>query len=227
MKDKPSQFSRSLSHRLDFRRHGVRRCARMAGADGGAVSQSLQHRHNLDSDRGRADRDDVSALHQGALRRAARGLSQQESAWAVAGAELGGRSHPYVRAGRGVPARLSGVHGRADHDWAGALHRHGHRVERAGEGRHRIRGRTGGLQFALSGLLLLALRLDLHHRSSRASRAEGLGGQRLHRRDCQERLHLSRHPFPRGLPDAHRCWSGRRDGSGTTTTSCPASARSR
>ena len=39
----------------------------------------------------------------------------------------------------------------------GALHRHGHRVERAGKGRHAIRSGAGGIQLAVSGLLLLRL----------------------------------------------------------------------
>ena len=178
-------------------------------------------------DRGRADRDDVSALHQSAIRGTARGLSQQEGARSLAGAELGRRADPDVRAGDRVSARLSGVHGRADHDWPGALHRHGDRVERTGQGRHRICGRTGGVQFAVPGVLLFALRLDLHHRAAGAPRAEGRGGPCLHRGDREERLHLSRHSVSGRLPDAHAAGSGARDASGTTTTSCPASARSR
>ena len=60
---------------------------------------------------------------------------------------------------RGYP----GIHGRADHDRPGALHRHGDRVERTGQGRHRIRRRAGGLQLGLPGALLLGLRLGVHH----------------------------------------------------------------
>ena len=98
-----------------------------------------------------------------------------------------------VRAGHRVSARLSRVHGRTDHDRAGALHRDGHRVERTGQRRHRVRRRAGRLQFALPGLLLLAVRVGLHHRPAGEVRAERRGRSRLHRRDCQERLHLSGH----------------------------------
>ena len=56
---------------LDLRRHGCRSHAGMARSRDRAVPQPLQRRHDFDSDRGRLDRDDVSAVHQGALRRTA------------------------------------------------------------------------------------------------------------------------------------------------------------
>ena len=51
-------------------------CSRLAGARRGAISQSLQHRHHLNPHRHRLDRNDVPALHQGALRGIARSVSQ-------------------------------------------------------------------------------------------------------------------------------------------------------
>ena len=41
-----------------------------------AVSQSLQHGHDIDSNCSRTDCHDVSAVYQGAVRRTARGLPQ-------------------------------------------------------------------------------------------------------------------------------------------------------
>ena len=52
--------------------------------------------------------------------------------------------------------RQARVHGRPDHDRPGALHRHGHRLERPGRRRPRVRRRPGGLQQHLPGALLLA-----------------------------------------------------------------------
>ena len=60
------------------------------------------------------------------------------------------------------------LHAGPDHDRPGPLHRHGHRLERTGQGRHRVRRRAGGLQLGLPGALLLGLRLRLHHRAARA-----------------------------------------------------------
>ena len=93
----------------------------------------------------------------------------------------------------GYPA----VHGRPHHDRPGALHRHGHRLERAGQGRHRVRRRPGGLQQRLPGALLQRLRLGLRHRAAAALRPARRRGRRHHRADRQERLHLPRHPVPR------------------------------
>jgi ACR3 family arsenite transporter len=56
----------------------------------------------------------------------------------LAFAELGDWPAPHVCAGYYFPARISRIRGRPHHDWPGALHRHGHRVERTREGRHRI-----------------------------------------------------------------------------------------
>ena len=50
---------------------------------------------------------------------------------AVAAAELGDRPGADVRPGDHLPARLSGVYGRPDHDRARPLHRDGDRLERA------------------------------------------------------------------------------------------------
>ena len=97
-----------------------------------------------------------------------------------------------------VPARLAGVHGRPDPDRPGPLHRHGDRVERTGQGRHRVRGRAGGVQLALPGPLLPRLRLGLHHCAAAGwFGLDGRGREHHHRRDRRERLHLPRHPVPR------------------------------
>ena len=85
-----SPFSGSLSDGMDFRRHGC--SASLLGwlaSRSRAVPESLQRRHNLDSHRGRPDPHDVSAIHEGPLRRTPRSLPQQARAGAFAGAELG------------------------------------------------------------------------------------------------------------------------------------------
>ena len=97
------------------------------------------------------------------------------------------RPDPDVRAGDHLPARLPGVHGRPDHDRPGALHRHGDRVERAGQGRHRICRRAGGLQQHLPGAVLQRLCLRLYHRAAHLVWAAGRGGSDHHRRDRQNR----------------------------------------
>ena len=84
----------------------------------------------------------------------------------VACAELGHRPDSDVRAGHRVPARLSGVHGWTHHDRPRSLHRHGDCLERTGEGRHGICCGPGGFQFAVPGVLLLGVRLGVHHRST-------------------------------------------------------------
>ncbi len=107
-----------------------------------------------------------------------------------------------VRAGGDLPARQARVHGRADPDRPGPLHRHGHRLERPGRGRHRVLRRPGGLQLDLPGALLLGLRLGLHHRAAGLARSAGRRGPHHHRPDRPERLHLPGHPVPgrRGQP---------------------------
>ena len=105
----------------------------------------------------------------------ARGLSQQEGArlslvhnWVV------GPILMFVLAC--LPARLSGVHGRPDHDRPRTLHRDGHRVERPGEGRYEYAAGLVAFNSAFSGVVLLALRVDLHHGASCPPRPDGRGG---------------------------------------------------
>ena len=62
------------------------------------------------------------------------------------------------------PAR---VHDRPHHDRPGPLHRDGDRLERPGQGRHRVRRRAGRVQLRLPGALLLA---STRGSSSRCSR---------------------------------------------------------
>ncbi len=128
------------------------------------------------------------------VRRATRGVPQQARAWAVAGAELDSRAGAHVCAGHRIPARLSRIHGRTDHDRTGALHRHGDRLERVGERRHRICRWPGGVQFPVSGVLLFAVRVGVHHRPAGEVRAQRSGGACLDRRDREERVHLSGNP---------------------------------
>ncbi len=196
-------FSGSLSDGMDLRRHGVRRGSGLACSRSRAVPEPLQRRHDFNPNRSGTDPDDVPAVHAGPLRRTPRGVPQQARAGPVAGAELAHRAGPDVRAGSGVPARLPGIYGRAHHDRTRTVHRHGHRVERTGEGRHTIRSWAGGVQLSVPGLLLLGLLLGVHHGSAGLVRSARSRGQHLHRRDRKKRLHLSGYPFYRRVPDAH------------------------
>ena len=69
-------------------------------------SQPLPGRHDQHPHRHRPDPDDVSAAGQGEVRGTGRRVPQLEGAGPVAGAELGDRPDPDVRAGDPVPARL-------------------------------------------------------------------------------------------------------------------------
>src|ERR1035441_4873758 len=69
---------------------------------------------------------------QGEIRGTTTGLPTPPHPGAFAGAELGGRTHPDVRAGGVAAPRQAGVHDGPDSDRPGALHCHGDRVERPG-----------------------------------------------------------------------------------------------
>ena len=84
--------------------------------------------------------------------------------------ELGHRPGAHVRACRRLPARIPGVPHRPHPHRPGPLHRHGHRVERAGARRHRLCRRPGRLQQRLPGALLQRLCLVLSCRSAAAGR---------------------------------------------------------
>ena len=88
-----------------------------------------------------------------------------------------------------------------DHDRPGALHRHGHRVERPGQGRHRVCCRPGGLQQHLPGALLQRLCLFLHHRAAVVAWLADGAGAGQHVGDCPKRVYLPGHPVHRRLPD--------------------------
>src|SRR5664280_2212932 len=158
----------------------------------------------------RPDPDDVPAARQGAVRGTWRRVPQLESARSVAAAELGDRADPDVLPRHHLPAGLPGVHGRAHHDRPCPLHRHGHRVERAGEGRQRVRRGPGGSQQRVPGSVLLGLRLGVHHRAAAAVRPFRRDRRRNDRPDRQERLRLPRHPVARRDADA----AGAREGEG-------------
>ena len=95
--------------------------------------------------------------------------------------ELGDRPHPHVPAGHRFSPGLSGIYGGPDHHRAGPLHRHGHRLERPGPGRHGILRRPGGLQLHLPDALFLHLRLYFCHGAARLARHRlGPGSQGHH-----------------------------------------------
>ncbi len=99
---------------------------------------------------------------------------------------------------RGYPE----LHVRPDHDRPGPLHRHGHRLERPGQGGHGVRRRPRRLQLDLPGSVLFRLRLCLHHRLPDLARPQRDRRQRHHPPDRRERLHLSRDSVPGRPPDA-------------------------
>ena len=192
-----------------------------------AAPEPVQRRDDLDPDRHRPHPDDVPAAGQGPVRGDGSGLPQRPRARALPRAELGRRADPHVRPGRALPARQARVHGRADHDRPGALHRDGHRLERPGQGRHRVLRGPRRLQLDLPGALLLDLRLRLHHGPADLVRPQGRGRPHHDRRDRQERLHL-----PRDSRSSPACSPASRSSrprtrSGTTGSSSRRSARSR
>ena len=161
-----------LSHPVDLPGHGGRGGSRIPDSRCRGFHQPLPGGHDQHSHRHRTDPDDVSAAGQGEVRGTGRRVPQLESARAVADSELGRRADPDVLPGHPLPARLSRVHGGPDHDRAGPLHRHGDRLERAGQGRHGILCGPGGLQQHLSGAVLQPVCLDLHHGPAAAVRVE-------------------------------------------------------
>jgi ACR3 family arsenite transporter len=69
--------------------------------------------------------------------------------------------------------------GRPDDDRPGALHRHGHRLERAGQGRHRVLRGAGRLQLRLPGALLLGLRVVLRRLPAAKLGLQGATGETI------------------------------------------------
>ncbi len=65
-----------------------------------------------------------------------RRLQERQGPRPVPCPELDHRTAPDVRPGRHLPPRQAGIHVRPDPDRPGPLHRHGHRLERPGRGRH-------------------------------------------------------------------------------------------
>ncbi len=90
------------------------------------------------------------------------------------------------------------------------------------EGRHGVRRRARRLQQRLPGPLLQRLRLVLHHGPAAALRPEGEPRRGQHGGDREERLHLPRHPVPRGGAHAVRRREAEGEGVVRTAASCPA-----
>ena len=124
---------------------------------------------------------------------------------ALAGPELGHRPRPDVRPGPGVPAGQARVRHRADHDRAGPLHRHGHRLERPGEGATPSMRPGWSPSTASSRCSSTRSTPTSSSRSCRRCSGYDFGDVDLSRITigaiAAERLHLPGHPVPRR--DAH------------------------
>ena len=226
-RDQATLVPRPLPDALDLPRDVHRRRRRLGVRLRARVHRPLDGGHDQHPHRHRPHRDDVSAARQGALRGARRRLPRLQDPRPLAGAELAHRAVRDVLPRDHLPAQLPRVHGRAHHDGPRALHRHGDRLEPAGQGRHRVRRRPRRLQQRLPGALLQRLRLGLRHQAAAALRPRGRGRRHHHRADRQERLHLPRHPVHRRHAHPLRRRSRRRAASGTSRSSSRASARSR
>ena len=91
-----SFVSQSLPDALDLPRYGERRCDRSLLSVLGRVRESLSDRCDEDPHRWRPHHHDVSAIREGPLRKAGRGLPQQARPGLVARADLAYRSDPDV-----------------------------------------------------------------------------------------------------------------------------------
>jgi Sodium Bile acid symporter family len=119
---------------VDLFSDGGRRSTWLARSRSRALAESVQHRYNVNSHCRGPDCNDVSALHESAVRGVTRSLSKQEGARFVARAELACWTDPDVYSRGRIPPRVSRIHGRLDHDRSGSVYRNGHRLERTGEG---------------------------------------------------------------------------------------------
>ena len=122
--------------------------------------------------------------------------------WDCRWCRIGSSARADVRSGDCVSAGLSRLHGWPDPDRPGALHRDGHRLERAGGRRQRICGRPRRVQQRVSGSLLQRLCVGVYHGSAPAVRPQGQLRGRQDGGHRGERFHLSRHSVPRRIVDA-------------------------
>ena len=157
-------FSLSLPYHLDIRGHDPGNRPWLLCSRDNPFHPQPADRHDLNSHCHRPDTDDVSTSGQGQVRGAGTGLYRSKGPGPLPGSELDRGPHSDVRPGSDLPAGLA-----SSHEWHNPhrpcpLHRHGHRLERAGLRLHRVLRRPGGTQLHISGVLLLHLCIHLHHR---------------------------------------------------------------
>src|ERR1039458_1192028 len=127
--------SGSLPYAVDLCGHDGGRRARVPCSRRRALPRPLYRRHDLDTDRNRADPHDVSAVGEGEVRGDGARLPAPARPASFPGPELGGWTDPDVRARRASPARQTRVHDWPYPDRAGPLHRRGDIAKTFGKNR--------------------------------------------------------------------------------------------
>ncbi len=147
--------------------------------------------------------------------------------WTLAAAQLGDRPGPDVHPRLGVPGRLPGVPHRADRHRPGPVHRHGADLERPGLRRPGGRRAARGDQLGVPGPGLRPAGHVLPRDPARLAGPAHRGRHVLHRGDHQVGADLPGHPPGRRVPHPPHACDPARARTGTTTGSCPGSARGR